>query len=79
MGCRHRGFSSLGTQAQLPHGMWDLPVSPELADRFLTSGPPGLSLLLFLIYIFFIWLCWVLVVALEISLHCDMQTLSSSM
>ena len=35
--------SSCGAQAQLPHGMWDLPraeiepVSPELAGRFLTN------------------------------------------
>ena len=47
MGSRHAGFSSCGTQAQLPHGMWDLlrpglePVSPALAGRFLTTAPPG--------------------------------------
>ena len=33
----------------LPHSMWDLPgqgikpISPELAGRFLTTGPPGKS------------------------------------
>ena len=36
----------MGT-SQLPCGMWDLPkpwiesVTPSLAGRFLTSGPPG--------------------------------------
>ena len=41
------GFSSSGTQAQLPHCVWDLPgpgiepVFPALAGRFLTTGPPG--------------------------------------
>ena len=40
-------LSSCGTWAQLLRGMWDLPrrglrpVSPALADRFLTSVPPG--------------------------------------
>ena len=43
------GYSS-GTEALLPRGMWDLPgpgiepVSPALADGFLTTGPPGKSL-----------------------------------
>ena len=42
-----RGLSSCGAQAQLLHGMWDLPgpglkpVSPALAGRFLTTVPPG--------------------------------------
>jgi len=48
-----RGFSccrahTLGTRAQLPCGMWDLPgpgiklvSSAWLQDRFLTTGPPG--------------------------------------
>ena len=44
------GFSLLwleGAQTELPCGMWDLPgpktesVAPELAGRFLTTGPPG--------------------------------------
>ena len=41
------GFSSCGTQAWLPHSMRDLPrpgmepMSPALAGRFLTTGPPG--------------------------------------
>ena len=41
-----RGFSSCGTQAQLLHGMWDLPgpgiepVSLALADRFLSTALP---------------------------------------
>ena len=40
------GLSSCA-QAQLPHGMWNLPgpgiklVSPALAGGFLTTGPPG--------------------------------------
>ena len=43
------GFRSCGAQAQLPHSMWNLPgpgiepVSPALAGRFLTTGPPGKS------------------------------------
>ena len=43
------GFSSGGTWASLPLGMWDLPgtgmepVSPALARRFLTTRPPGKS------------------------------------
>ena len=59
MGSRHVGFSSCGlwalehrlsscgTEAQLLHGMWDLPrpglepVSPALAGGFLTTVPPG--------------------------------------
>ena len=48
-GALEHGFISRGTQASLPHGMWNLPghgikhVSPVLADRFLTTGPPGKS------------------------------------
>ena len=48
-GALEHGFSSCGTRASLPHGMWNLPghgikhVSPVLADRFLTPGPPGKS------------------------------------
>ena len=45
-----RGFSSFDAQAyQVPCGMWNLPgpgikpMSPALAGRFLTSGPPGKS------------------------------------
>ena len=63
-GSRHAGFrscgsraldcrlSSCGAQAQLLHGMWDLPwpglepLSPALAGGFLTTGPPGKSHLL---------------------------------
>ena len=47
-----RGFSSCGTQAQLLHGIWDLPgpgiepVSPALADRFLSTALPVKSSLL---------------------------------
>ena len=62
---RHRGFSSCGTralerrlsscdaQAQLLHGMWDIPrpglepVSSALAGGFLTTAPPGKSLISF--------------------------------
>ena len=41
------GFSSCGAQAWLPHSTRDLPrpgmepMSPALAGRFLTTGPPG--------------------------------------
>ena len=47
---QHVGFSSLGAQALLPYGMWNLPrpgvepVSPALADGFLTTGPPEMSI-----------------------------------
>ena len=43
------GFSSCGTWAQLPHGMWNLPrpgiepVSLALGGGFLTTKPPGKS------------------------------------
>ena len=43
------GLSSCGVQAQLPHGMQNLPgpgikpMFPTLADKFLTTGPPGKS------------------------------------
>ena len=46
LGCT--GFSSCGTLAWLPHGMWDLPgpeidpMSRALAGRFLTTEPPGM-------------------------------------
>ena len=42
-----RRLSSCGARAQLPRGTWDLPgpglkpVSPALADGFLTIAPPG--------------------------------------
>ena len=42
-----RRLSSCGAQAQLLHGMWDLPrpglepVSPASAGRFSTTAPPG--------------------------------------
>ena len=42
-----RRLSSCGSQAQLPHGMWDLPrpglepVSPALAGRFSTTAHQG--------------------------------------
>ena len=42
-----RRLSSCGAQAQLLHGMWDLPgpglepMSPAQADGFLTTAPPG--------------------------------------
>ena len=42
----HR-LRSWGSRAQLLHGMWDRfrpgnkPMSPALADRFSTAGPPG--------------------------------------
>ena len=46
---RERRLSSCGAQAQLLHGMWDLPgpglepVSPALAGGFLITAPPGKS------------------------------------
>ena len=49
VGCRCTGFGSSGSQAQLPHSMWNLPgpgiepVSPPLAGGFLTTVPPGKS------------------------------------
>ena len=52
-----RRLSSCGPQAQLPSSMCNLPrpgikpVSPALAGEFLTTGPPGKSLL-FLIWVF---------------------------
>ena len=42
----HRGFSSWGTGASLPRGLWSLPrpemepMSPALAGGFLTTRPP---------------------------------------
>ena len=48
-GSRVRRLSSCGSQAYLPCGMWDLPgpgiepVSPTLAGRFLSTGPPRKS------------------------------------
>ena len=47
LGCL--GFSSCGTRAQLPHGMWNPPglwIKPTflaLAARFLTTRPRGKS------------------------------------
>ena len=55
-----RRLSSCGSQAQLLHGMWDLPrpglepLSPALAGRFSTTAPPGkpqLSVLHLVVYI----------------------------
>ena len=46
-----RGHGCCGLWASLLHGMYDLPgpgigpVSPALAGGFLTTGPPGTSLL----------------------------------
>ena len=48
LGCT--GFSSCSTQALLVQGVWALPgpgiepASPALADRFLTTRPPGKSI-----------------------------------
>ena len=50
-----RRLSNCGSQAQLLHGMWDLPrpglepVSPALAGRFSTTVPAGKPLLVILI------------------------------
>ena len=60
MGFRHEGFSKIGThrfsscgsQAELLHGMWNLPrsgiepMSPVLSGRFLPTMPPGKSFFL---------------------------------
>ena len=57
--CRARalqraGFSTCGTLATLPCALWNLPgpgiepMSPALAGRFLTTGPPGKSYLRYL-------------------------------
>ena len=49
-----RRLSSCGTWAQLLHSMWDLPgpglepMSPALADGFVTTAPPGKLLMEFL-------------------------------
>ena len=54
MDSRCAGFSSCGTQVELPHGMWDLhgpgikPMFPALAGRFLTTRSPRKSCHLFL-------------------------------
>ena len=51
-GSRHMGFNSCGPQAQLVHGIWDLPrpgIEPiPLADGFLSTIPPGKSYISFL-------------------------------
>ena len=57
-------LSSCGARALLLCGMWDLPgpglkpVSPALAGGFLTTAPPGKSLLVILIYIFNFRIKW---------------------
>ena len=41
------GFSSCGTSAELPPGMWDLPkpgTEPVFPAAFLTTGPPEKSM-----------------------------------
>ena len=49
------GFSSCGAWALMLRGTWNLPrprtelVSPTLAGRFLSTMPPGKSLLVFLL------------------------------
>ena len=57
MGSRLVGFSSCGPQAQLPHGIRNLPGPPDikhtssvLAGEFFSTGPPGNSSA-----IFFFW------------------------
>ena len=60
-------LSSCGAGAQLFYGMWDLPrpgiepMSPALADGFLTTAPPGKSHFLKKNFIYLFMLCWVLV------------------
>ena len=54
MGCRMRRLINCGTQAQLPCDIWNLPgpgielVSPALIGEFLSTGPPGKSMDIFL-------------------------------
>ena len=54
----HTRFSSCGTWAQPPPGMWDpprsgmKPMSPALAGRLQTNGPPGKSSCFFLFLLF---------------------------
>ena len=49
-------LSNRGSQAQLLHGMWDLPrpglepVCPALAGRFSTTAPPGKPLFVWFWY-----------------------------
>ena len=54
-----RRLSSCGSQAQLLHGMWDLPrpglepMSPALAGRLSTTAPPGKpKVIQFYVYIY---------------------------
>ena len=57
-GALERRLSSCGARAQLLRGMWDLPgpglepVSPALADGFLTTVPPGKPKIMFSILSF---------------------------
>ena len=57
----------------MPCGMWDLPgpgtepVSPALAGRFLTTGPPGKSSVFFSIFIYM-----AVLVAVHRSFSCGM-------
>ena len=54
LGSRIRGLHSYSAPTWLPCGVWDLPgpgiesKSPALADRFLTTGPSGKPLYVFL-------------------------------
>ena len=59
-GSRVYGLSSCGTWAYLPYDMWNLltpgiePLSPALAGRFSTTGPPGKSVKYFLLLVLFV-------------------------
>ena len=50
------GFSSWGTRAWLPCGIWDLPraeiepVFSASAGKFVTTGPPGKSVVFFFFF-----------------------------
>ena len=73
----HR-LSSCGAQAQLFHGMWDLPrpgmepVSPAFAGGFLTTAPPGKSPQ-FLKVILHLDLSFCLFTAVNIALRNDLK------
>ena len=54
-------LSSCGALAWFPGGMWNLPrpgirpVTSTLAGGFLTTGPPGKSIMLFIWYLMLFW------------------------
>ena len=72
----HVGFSSCGTRAALPCGMWKFPwpgtepISPALAGRLLTTGPPRKSNISpFFFFFFFLQSSVFLWVSSSLSAH----------